>query len=97
MDESRIGQYSISVTTYPIMALLLLIFSKMFFCQIAGDNWNCYRAKTRQKGQNNETIYQGTFYIWKKHYTAWTPKNSWKLITNFWINENYIKKKLLWL
>ena len=22
MDESRIGQYSISVTTYPIMALL---------------------------------------------------------------------------
>ena len=24
MDESRIGQYSISVTTYPIMALVLL-------------------------------------------------------------------------
>ena len=23
MDESRIGQYSISVTTYPIMALVL--------------------------------------------------------------------------
>jgi len=25
MDESRIGQYSISVTTYPIMALVILI------------------------------------------------------------------------
>ena len=25
MDESRIGQYSISVTTYPIMALLVLV------------------------------------------------------------------------
>ena len=31
MDESRIGQYSISVTTYPIMALewLYSIFEKM--------------------------------------------------------------------
>ena len=25
MDESRIGQYSISVTTYPIMALLQIV------------------------------------------------------------------------
>ena len=31
--------------------------------QIAGDNWNCYRAKTRQKSQNNETIYQGMFFL----------------------------------
>ena len=26
MDESRIGQYRISVTTYPIMALILHIY-----------------------------------------------------------------------
>ena len=34
MDESRIGQYSISVTTYPIMALLIVyinIFKSKFY------------------------------------------------------------------
>ena len=31
MDESRIGQYSISVTTYPIMALLIVSKKKLHF------------------------------------------------------------------
>ena len=33
MDESRIGQYSISVTTYPIMALVIVFSNIIFFFQ----------------------------------------------------------------
>ena len=38
MDESRIGQYSISVTTYPIMALEKLIYILTNFVEISKYN-----------------------------------------------------------
>ena len=40
-----------------------IFLSIYFFRQIAGDYRNCYRTKTRQKSQNNETIYQGMFFL----------------------------------
>ena len=45
MDESRIGQYSISVTTYPIMALEYVLVKK--FCpNKSDDKFMNYRQQT---------------------------------------------------
>ena len=41
MDESRIGQYSISVTTYPIMALVVVYWSLNIFCDFTNKRCGC--------------------------------------------------------